>query len=157
MKTKKSNLDEMQEQELLKVEHNGCWIAYWGLLAAIAVQGIVCRDLGFRAVAGEWVLLIVLSVYLSVACMRRGIWDRRIPMNAKSNALVSAVAAAAFGLFTAAAISGRSDRPSVIVIGALISAAVVFVLCFITLNIFMKKTAKRKEQLEEEPENADSI
>ena len=22
---KKNNLDEMQEQELLKIEHNGCW------------------------------------------------------------------------------------------------------------------------------------
>ena len=29
---KKSNLDEMQEQELLKIEHNGCWLAFWGLL-----------------------------------------------------------------------------------------------------------------------------
>ena len=30
MRRKKSNLDEMQEQELLKVEHNGCWIVFWG-------------------------------------------------------------------------------------------------------------------------------
>ena len=37
MRRKKSNLDEMQEQELLKVEHNGCWIAFWGLLAAIII------------------------------------------------------------------------------------------------------------------------
>ena len=37
MRRKKSNLDEMQEQELLKVEHNGCWIAFWGLLAAIYI------------------------------------------------------------------------------------------------------------------------
>ena len=29
---KKSNLDEIQEQELLKIEHNGCWLAFWGLL-----------------------------------------------------------------------------------------------------------------------------
>ena len=41
MRRKKSNLDEMQEQELLKVEHNGCWIAFWGLLAAIIIQSIL--------------------------------------------------------------------------------------------------------------------
>ena len=28
---KKSNLDEMQELELLKIEHNGCWLAFWCL------------------------------------------------------------------------------------------------------------------------------
>ena len=28
----KSNLDERQELKLLKIEHNGCWIAFWGLL-----------------------------------------------------------------------------------------------------------------------------
>ena len=27
----KSNLDERQELKLLKIEHNGCWIAFWGI------------------------------------------------------------------------------------------------------------------------------
>ena len=31
---KNSNLDERQEQTLLRIEHNGCWLAFWGLLAA---------------------------------------------------------------------------------------------------------------------------
>ena len=35
MKNKKSNLDERQEQGLLKIEHNGCWLAFWGLLIAM--------------------------------------------------------------------------------------------------------------------------
>ena len=38
MKKINSVLDERQEGELLKVERNGCWGAFWGLLAAIAVQ-----------------------------------------------------------------------------------------------------------------------
>ena len=46
MRRKKSNLDEMQEQELLKVEHNGCWIAFWGLLAAIIIQSILFGSQG---------------------------------------------------------------------------------------------------------------
>ena len=82
---KKSNLDEMQEQELLKVEHNGCWIAFWGLLIVIAVQSIAFRNIDFRMLAGEWAVFMVLAVYLSIACMRRGIWDRSIPMNTASS------------------------------------------------------------------------
>ena len=35
---KKNNLDEMQEQELLKIEHNGCWLAFWGMLAVMAIM-----------------------------------------------------------------------------------------------------------------------
>ena len=32
---KKNNLDERQEQIMLKIEHNGFWIAFWMLLAAM--------------------------------------------------------------------------------------------------------------------------
>ena len=31
MKKTKSNLDELQELKLLKIEHNGCWLAFWGI------------------------------------------------------------------------------------------------------------------------------
>ena len=34
---KKTNLDEMQELKLLKIEHNAYWFCFTGLLAAIAV------------------------------------------------------------------------------------------------------------------------
>ena len=90
---KKSNLDEMQEQELLKVEHNGCWIAFWGLLAAIILQSILFGSKDFRTLAGEWIVFIALSIYLSFACIRRGIWDRRFQMNAKTILILSAAAA----------------------------------------------------------------
>ena len=36
--TMNSNLDERQEQALLKIEHNCCWLAFWGLLTALFVQ-----------------------------------------------------------------------------------------------------------------------
>ena len=40
MKKKKNNLDEMQEQKLLKIEHNGCWLAFWGLFIVLIAQFI---------------------------------------------------------------------------------------------------------------------
>lgn len=71
---KHNNLDEMQEQELLKIEHNGCWLAFWGLLLAIIVQAISGKGDPF----GEWILFMLLAVYMGIACMRKGIWDRRL-------------------------------------------------------------------------------
>lgn len=36
MKAKKNNLDERQEQILLKIEHRACWLAYALLLRVTA-------------------------------------------------------------------------------------------------------------------------
>ena len=151
---RKSNLDEMQEQALLHVEHNGCWIAFWGLLAAMAIQIIAFQDNDFRMLAGEWIVFMVLAVYLAVGCVRRGIWDRHIPMNTKTNLIVSAIAALAFGAFTALTVFRNYGKPAGTVAAALISALTVFVLCFIALMFAMKSTEKRKEQLEKEPSDA---
>ena len=71
---KKSNLDEMQEQELLKIEHYGCWMAYWGLLAAMVIQ-MVMRVPGAQML-GEWIIFVIMSLYICIACMRKGIWHR---------------------------------------------------------------------------------
>ncbi len=38
---KKSNLDEMQELQLLKAESRGFWIGFLGLAAAMAVQAFL--------------------------------------------------------------------------------------------------------------------
>ena len=51
---RKNNLDEMQELELLKIEHNGCWIAFWGLIIAIVVQNLTGGAMEPRTLAGEW-------------------------------------------------------------------------------------------------------
>ena len=46
MKKTKSNLDELQELKLLKIEHNGCWLAFWGLLAVILTQIAIGNETG---------------------------------------------------------------------------------------------------------------
>src|SRR3712207_7310302 len=56
---KKNKLDEMQEQKLLKIEHNGMWIAFWGLLAAILFQTIFEKG----NFTGEWIVFMVMSLY----------------------------------------------------------------------------------------------
>ena len=48
---KQNKLDEMQEQALLKIEHNGCWFAFWGLLVMMAAEALL--GFGVKTMAGE--------------------------------------------------------------------------------------------------------
>ncbi len=96
MKVTKNNLDEMQEMKLLKIEHTCCWIAVWGLAVAILIQNLLEGN-SFRSIAGECIILTVLSVYLLVGCIKNGIWDRKLKANTNTNLLVSLLAGAVMG------------------------------------------------------------
>ena len=157
MKRMKNNLDEMQEQELLKIEHNGCWLAFWLLLAAMIIQSIAFGSMDFKTIAGEWIVFMILAVYLAIACGRKGIWDRRIPMNTKSNLIVSLIAAAVMGILNAVMIFKNFHKPVGTAAAALITAAITFALCFAALTVTMKETEKRKAAMEAEPADADEI
>ena len=98
----KNNLDEMQEQKLLKLESRGFWLIWWALLAAMAVQLLVCGAEAQRHLLGEWAVFMVASVYMVAACIRQGLWDRKLKPNLRTNLLLSlltGVAMAVFGLF----------------------------------------------------------
>ena len=154
---KKSNLDEMQEQELLKVEHNGCWIAFWGLLAAIILQSILFGSKDFKTLAGEGIVFIALSIYLSFACIRRGIWDRRFQMNTQTNLMISAAAALVTGGVIALMVFRNTRHADATAISALISVSITFILCFAALKVSMQVTDRRQKQLEKEPEDANQM
>ena len=149
MKNRKTNLDEMQEQKLLKIEHNGCWLAFWGLLAAIVVQTVLSFDL--KLMAGEYAVFMALCVYVAVACKRAGIWDRRLQPNLRTNLIASVIAGAAVFGITFASVSRRFPEARK---GALIAAAigcvVAFVGCFAALSISVRAYKKRVEELENE-------
>ena len=144
---KRNNLDEMQEQELLKIEHNGCCLAFWGLLVVMAVQ-MVMRVPG-RQMLGEWIVFMVLALYIGIACLRKGIWDRRLKANRKTNLIISLLAGAAAGILITVSNPYLSEPLDyVLVVG--ISGGFTFVLCFIALSLSMKLYKKRREKLEQE-------
>lgn len=87
----KSKLDEMQEQKLLKIEHYGVWIAFWGLLLMIVIQTIVGGGNALLYMAGEFIIFMALSIYLLAACLKNGIWDRRLAPNLRTNMIISLV------------------------------------------------------------------
>lgn len=95
---KQNKLDEMQEQALLKIEHNGCWFAFWGLLVMMAAEALL--GFGVKAIAGEWIIFMALALYLCVDCIRHGIWDRHLKASGKTNLIASLVAAVSVGFFS---------------------------------------------------------
>jgi len=146
---KRNNLDEMQEQALLKIEHNGCWLAFWGLLAALLVEGVLGFDI--RAMAGEWIVFMVLAVYIVAGCLREGIWDRRLKPNGKTNLVISLIAGIIVGVFTALRVYlNYPDFPVGSVFSGLFAGAVCFALCFAAISLCTLLYRKRKEKLENE-------
>ena len=144
---KKSNLDEMQEQELLKIEHYGCWMAYWGLLAAMVIQ-MVMRVPGAQML-GEWIIFVIMSLYICIACMRKGIWDRRLKANWKTNLVISLLAAVVVAVLVVLSNPYLSE-PLDYVLTAGLTGGFTFVLCFAALSIGIKLYKKRREKLDQE-------
>ncbi|MCR4804354.1 MAG: hypothetical protein K5981_01695 [Clostridia bacterium] len=151
-KNKKNNLDERQEQILLQIEHNGCWLSYAGLLIAILVQQVVYKG-DFRYVLGEWIVFFALCVYMMYACMKNGIWDRHLKPNAKSNALASLVGGLVVGFFIFLMVFRNfPDKPAGSIAAGVFAGFSVFVLCFLFLSLSARAIKKRQAELESEPE-----
>ena len=144
---KKNNLDEMQEQELLKIEHNGCWLAFWGLLAVMVIQMVM--GVPGAQMLGEWIVFMVLALYIVIACLRKGIWDRHLKANRKTNLIISLLAGAAAGILITVSNPYLSE-PLDYVLVAGISGGFTFVLCFIALSLSTKLYKKRREKLDQE-------
>lgn len=98
MKKAKSNIDEMQEQKLLKFEKNSFWLLFWGLIISIYVQ-VAMGNGGFQYIGSEAIILIVVSVYFISACIKNGIWDRKLKPDFKTNLLLSLGVGLAVGIF----------------------------------------------------------
>ena len=146
----KSSLDEMQEAKLLGIEHNGCWLAFWGLLAAIVVRLFAFGMGNFRYIAGEWVVFMALAVYLGEACLRNGIWDRRLKADRRTNLIVSLVASAAAGLIFGAVALARYHSVSGAAASFAISFVAVFAGCFLLLSLTAREYKKKLAKLEDE-------
>ena len=153
MKTKKSNLDEQQERRLLEIESRGYWLAFWGLLAALLAQMLIYRDV--KPVFGEWIVFIVLSLYLGVSCIRAGIWDRRLDMSRKTCLIASLLAALCAALFMFGFTFLRFHRPLGSLSAGVISGLITFAGCYIALILAAQATKKRQDELNAEPESED--
>ena len=154
MKKMKNNLDELQELKLLKIEHNGCWLAFWGLLAAMLIQIAIGND-SRQNLVGEWIIFMCLAAYLTISCIRNGIWDRKLKPNLKTNLAASGIAAAVVGIFWFF-ISYRNYHK---LVGSIATGIIMFlsvgVLCFFALTLSSKFYKKRIQKLEDIDESTE--
>lgn len=151
MKKWKSNLDEAQEQKLLKIEHNGCWLCYWGLIAVLVIQTLL-DPTDMKSMAGEWIVFMALCLYMVAACLKNGIWDRHFKPTRKTSLVGALIAGCAVGtLFFI-----MSYRVSDDLVGSLISAALGFLftggLTYAAMAICLRLYQNRVKKLDSEIE-----
>ena len=148
-KEAKNNLDEMQEQRLLKLESRGFWLLWWGLLAAMLVQLLVYGAEAGQHLLGEWAVFMLGSVYMAAACIKQGLWDRKLRPNFKTNLLLSLLA----GVVTGGFMGVYSYRSFGAAEAAWWTVALVggctFVLCLLALSLSASAYKKRRQQLDE--------
>ncbi len=157
-KAAKNNLDERQEQALLKSESKGYWLAYWLLLIVIMAQ-MVLQPIGLLdevpAMLPEWIVFMVLCVYMVVRCRRDNVWDRKLKPDFKTNLLLSLLTGAVVAVlcFLMIYLSQRE------VIGSLIAAAFGFVfttvICLVIMSILAASYKKKRAALEQEEAEAE--
>ncbi|MFV0518047.1 MAG: DUF6773 family protein [Aminipila sp.] len=149
MKKKKSNLDEMQEQKLLKIEHNAAWLAFWGLAAVILAQIVILGQNIFKEIAGELLVLGVVSLYIIYGCLKNEIWDRKLNPTPKTNIIVSSLSGFVCGAvyFISSYINYHK------LLGSLATGVFMFIsvftLTFIALTVCCSLYKKRIRTLEE--------
>ena len=148
---KRSNLDEMQKQTLLKIESRGFWILWGLLLVALIIESL----LGFtvREMAAEWIIFMLGCVYSAVCDMRAGIWDRRFKPNTKTNALMSLVGGAF--IFVWGLIKFAEFGLDLALLLAAIMGVCTFALTLAVFQICMKLYQKRHAELENPKEDDD--
>ena len=154
-KKMKNKLDEMQEQKMLKIEHNGCWLAFWGLLIALLIQLLIYGPGELRQMAGEWIVFMCLALYISIDCIRNGVWDRWLSPTPAANACASIIAGIIVAVLNVVLIYRRHHILSGAVAAGVYMGAMTTGLCFAALTcgaFIYKKRVKHLEQ-EETDEN----
>ena len=74
----KTRYDERQENQMLRIEKNGCSLAWYGLLAVILVQWVWFGS-DVSRLAGEMIVFLALTAYLTFRGYFSGLQDRYWP------------------------------------------------------------------------------
>ena len=146
---KKNNLDEMQEQKLLKLESRGFWLIWWALLAAMAVQLLVYGVEAYHLLLGEWVVFMLARVYMAAACIKQGLWDRKLKPNFRTNLLISLLAAVVAGGFMGVYSYRSFGAAEAACWTVALVGGCTFALCLLALSLSALAYKKRRQQLDE--------
>ncbi len=147
-------LDEMQEQKLLKIEHNMAWFTFGMLVLAIILQMIFCESENMAvAIRGESIILLLASLYTCFSSVKHGVISRRPAKIKQQNIAGTIVGGVGFGAVLGIIVFRHSGDP--ILSLAFFSVTSVFLCALIGLMLFVTTKAykKRMKQLEEEKDD----
>ncbi len=153
-KTKKV-IDERQEKKLLEIGSGGFWIAYWILLAVMLVQmAIESIDMNIYipSFAGEWLVFMIMCVYMVCRCAKNNIWEVKREPSAKANLVYSLIAGAVMGVMWFIVPYVKSGKLIGSIASGVFIAAVVFGLCMAALSISAASYRRKKRKIEEAEE-----
>ncbi len=152
-KTKKTKvIDERQEKKLLEIGSGGFWMAYWILLVVMLVQmAIESIDMNIYipSFAGEWVIFMVMSLYIVCRCAKNNIWEPKREPSAKANLVYSLIAGVVMGVMWFIVPYVKSGKLIGSIASGVFIAAVVFGLCMAALSISAASYRRKKKKLEE--------
>ena len=134
MKKWKNRLDEMQEQKMLRVEHNGCWLAFWGLIIALFAQLIYYGPDCSEQIIGEFIVFMCLAFYIAIGCVKNGIWDRKLAPTWKVNLFGSLLAGVLGGVIRFFIVYREYQSMEASVYVGIIVGINIFVVCFVLLS-----------------------
>lgn len=132
-------LDEREMLEMYRIEHRGLWGMYTLLCAAVVAQ--LLFGAGLAQMAGEMIVIAVVSVGMIVADARRGIWDARSRPSARGNAAYAALSALGVAVITLG--RGRSLARSAL------AGGIMFAACFALLSLLMAYVRRRQRHEEQ--------
>ena len=144
-----SQLDEMQQAKLLKINSNGMNLCYIGLLAAILIQWLARRD--FSAIMGEVIVFFLLVFYITGASIYEGLWSSKVKPSIRSNLLISLIPAAAVGILLFLRNALSADASTVLSAPViLLLMGIAYALCMAVLSALLCLYNRRRSVLDEQ-------
>lgn len=144
-------VDERQEMDLLRVEHNSFWLMYILLLIEMVIQGIILD--GGDKIFGEWIVFMIVSAFALAGWVRKGVWSyqhRKVP-GIKSHLLGSLAAGVVGGILGfCGGLKWNSGNIPALMINVVCMAVYTFSATFVLSLIGGAIARKREKKLEME-------
>lgn len=150
MKKWKNRLDEMQEQKMLRIEHNGCWLAFWGLAIAFFAQLVYYGPECSEQIMGEFIVFMCLALYIAIGCVRNGVWDRKLAPTWKVNLAASLLAGVVGGGIRFLVLYREYQSVEACVGAGVITGINILVISFVLLSIALLVYKWRENRAEKE-------
>ena len=146
----KSQLDEMQEQNLRKLESWGFWLIWGALLLSIMIQMLIYKEEAGKYLKGEWIVFMASNLYMVIGCVRLGIWSRRGIPSFTNILLISLLAGLVTGIFVAVYNYLIYGDVLTALATVILASLFTFGLCLLVLVVSVSAYKKRRQKLDSE-------